>query len=234
MFLDPRSVEAKFSARLARRWGWLFVIVMAIMGWVEVAGASYAGDARNCVGDGACPPDQSSEWRPAYLAQFPTSSDTSAVASDSVMPGSGSIDSKFEAYRDSAGLILYKGDTATTAELGAYQLTWHDAPLTAIHASGLLRLQSETLQAAFNPLEGIHLDVNFGGIARYLHQQNPIGAVEASGKIGENELDVSVSRQLQTDSLAAIRRGIFINRDGPLGRAGLVLEPQDQGRDASP
>ncbi len=73
-----------------------------------------------------------------------------------------------------------------------------------MHISACRRLSRDRLRSAlhycivkpstFDTFEGIHLDVNFGGVARYLHQQNPIGAVETSGEIGEDELDISVSR----------------------------------------
>jgi hypothetical protein len=206
MLLDPRVVEAKSSARPVPRLGRYLVAVAAI---VAIAGTSYAEGSPSCAGDGACPPDQSTDWRPAYLAQFPSFPDSSASASEAVTAGSGSSDSTFEFSRDSTGLTLHKGDIATTADTGRYQLTWHDAGLTASDGSGLVRLQSQTLQAAFDPMEGIHLDTSFGGIAPYLYQQSPIGAVKASGNIGATELAIAVNRQLQTDSLETIRNGLF-------------------------
>jgi hypothetical protein len=206
MLLDPRVVEAKSSAQPALRLGRFLVAVAAI---VAIVSTSYAEGSPSCASDGACPPDQSTDWRPAYLAQFPSFPDLSASASEAVTAGSESTDSTFEFSRDSTGLTLYKGDIATTADTGRYQLTWHDAALTAKDGSGLLRLQSQTLQAAFDPIEGIHLDTRFGGIAPYLYQQSPIGAVKASGKIGSIELAIAVNRQLQTDSLETIRKGLF-------------------------
>jgi hypothetical protein len=196
MFLGTQLVP-----RLER----LLVTVMAI---VAITGTCYGEGARSCTGDGDCPTNQSANWSRAYSAQFLSLLGSSASASDAVAASSESSDSTFEFSRDSSGLTLQKGDLATTAEMGRYQLTWHDAPLGAQDASGAVLLQSRTLQAAFDPFEGIHFDTSFGGIARYLHQQNPIGAFKASGKIGGNEIAISVRRQLQTDSLETIRDGL--------------------------
>jgi hypothetical protein len=88
-------------------------------------------------------------------------------------------------------------------------LIWHDAPLAARDKSGQLRLESQTLEAAFDPIEGMHLDANFGGIAQYLYGQNPIGSIKATGKFDGTEFGVSLARQLKTDSLSSIRNRYF-------------------------
>jgi len=210
MLLDSKPVKTKRTARAASSRARSFVTFTAIAGLVLVAGAGYAGDTRSCGSQGgACQPDESSAWRPPDLAQFPTFSDSSASASDSSTPQAASIDSTFESSHDSDGLIIHKGDSANSVDLEHYQLTWHDAPLTAQNGSHLIRLASQSLEAASDPIEGVHLDVNFGAIARYLHAQDPIGSIKATGTVVGTELAVSVTRQLQTDSLATIRNGIF-------------------------
>ena len=191
----------QLQARLER----LLVTAVAI---VAITGTCYGEGARSCVGDGDCPTNESADWSSAYSAEVQTFLGSLASAPDGFAESSESSDSAFELSRDSDGLTLQKGDLSTTADMKRYQLAWHDASLAAQDASGAVLLQSQTLQAAFDPFEGIHFDTSFGGVARYLHQQSPIGAFKASGKIGGNELAISVGRQLQTDSLETIRDGL--------------------------
>ena len=203
MFPHVRLVEVGFGLQLKPKFGRLLVSAMAI---VAITGTCYAESARNCTGNGDCSTYQSADWSQTYLTlsnSLPGSSvsDATAVISESSEPTT-------EGSRDSYGLTLEKAENATTAEMDRYQLTWHDAAVTARDTSGALLLQSQTLQAAFDPFEGIHLDTSFGGIDRYLHEQIPVGAIKATGNIGGNDLSISVSRQLQIDSLETIRHGL--------------------------
>jgi hypothetical protein len=234
MIPDPRLVEARFSTQLVPRLGRILVTIMAIVG---ITGSCYAERARSRAGNGDCPTDQSANWSQAYLALSSSLLGSSGSASDAAAAIAESSDSTSEASRDSYGLTLQKGENATTAEMDRYQLTWHDASLTAQDQGGALLLQSQTLQAAFDPFEGIHFDTSFGGIAQYLHQQSPIGAIKATGNIGGNDLAISVSRQLQIDSLETIRNGLFSTEEAVSAKRklfwGLKIKAELRHRDLS-
>jgi hypothetical protein len=75
-------------------------------------------------------------------------------------------------------------------------------------SSGAMQLESEFLEAEFDPSERIHLDMAFGEVAQFLGNQKPIGSVEASGTFGGNDMAISFKRQMQTGSLRLIRDGI--------------------------
>ena len=205
MFPHLKLVEVRIGLKLISKFGLLLLTIMTI---VENTGTSYAQSTRSCTGNGDCATYQSADWSQVYLelsnsllGSSPSAADETAVISESSEPTT-------EASIDSDGLTLQKREIATTAEMDRYQLTLHDTSLSAKDSSGALLLQGQTLQAAFDPFEGIHLDTSFGGIDRYLHEQIPVGAIKATGNIGGNDLAISVARQLQIDSLETIRNGL--------------------------
>jgi hypothetical protein len=205
MFPHLKLVEVRIGLELIPKFGRLLLTIMTI---VANTGTSYAQSTRSCTGNGDCATYQSDDWSQTYLALPNSLLDSSASASAATAVISESSEPTTEASIDSYGLTLQKSEIATTAEMDRYQLIWHDTSLTAKETSGALLLQSQTLQAAFDPFEGIHLDTSFGGIDRYLYGQIPVGAIKATGNIGGNDLAISVNRQLQIDSLETIRHGL--------------------------
>jgi hypothetical protein len=124
-----------------------------------------AGEATSCAGDvGGCAPSESTKWRPLDLDLFPIFEDFSGPATDEPVPTAESFDSNFESSHDSDGLTIHQGDEAYRIDFGTHQLTWHEAPMLARDRSGAIQLQSEFLQAEFDPFERIHLDIAFGGL----------------------------------------------------------------------
>ena len=193
----------RFGLQLIPKFGPFLFITMAIF---AITGTCYAQSALSCTGNGDCPTTQGADWSQTYLR---LSNSLPGSASDAATVISESTDLTSDGSKDSYGLTLQKSENAATAEMVGYQLTWHDASVTAQDTSGALLLQSQTLEAAFDPFEGIHLDTSFGGIDQYLHEQTPIGGFKATANLGGNDLAISVNRQLQIDSLETIRDGLM-------------------------
>jgi hypothetical protein len=234
MFPHLKLVDVRFGLELIPKFGRLLLTIMAI---VVITGTCYAESTRSCTGNGDCPTGQNADWSQSYLALSNSLLGSSSSTSDATTVISESSESTSEASSDSYGLTLQKAENATTAELDRYQLTWHDTSLTAKDTSGALLLQSQTLQAAFEPFEGIHLDTSFGGIDRYLHEKIPVGAIKATGNIGGNDLAILVSRQLQIDSLETIRHGLTSTEEAFSAKRklfwGLKLKAELRHRDLS-
>lgn len=209
MFFDLKRLKAKNRFIRALTFTPFPLLLGLVLGIAASGRWAYAGEAASCASDAdACPPSESTKWRPLDLAVFPIFGNFSAPATDEAVPTAESFDSNFESSHNSDGLTIHQGDEAWGMDFGTYQLTWHDAPMFARDSSGAVRLQSEFLQAEFDPFEKIHLDIAFGEVAQYLRSQSPIGSATASGTFGGNELALSFKRQMQTGSLRAIRKGI--------------------------
>ena len=234
MFPHLKLVEVRIGLELIPKFRRLLLTIMAI---VVIAGTSYAQSTRSCTGNGDCATYQGADWSQAYLVLSNSLLGSSSSTSDATAVISESTDSTSEGSRDSYGLTLQKSENAATAEMDRYQLTWHDAAVTAQDSSGAALLQSQTLQAAFDPFEGIHLDTSFGGIDQYLHEQTPIGGFKATANIGGNDLALSVNRQLQIDSLETIRNGLMSTEEAFSAKRklfwGLKLKAELRHRDLS-
>jgi hypothetical protein len=234
VFPHLKLVDVRVRLEFIPKFGLLLLTIMTI---VANTGTSYAQSTRNCTGNGDCTTYQSADWSQSYLALSNSLLGSSSSTSDATTVISESSEPTTEASIDSYGLSLQKSEIATTAEMDRYQLTWHDTSLTAKDTSGALLLQSQTLQAAFDPFEGIHLDTSFGGIHQYLHEQTPIGGFKATGNIGGNDLAVSVNRQLQIDSLETIRHGLTSTEEAFSAKRelfwGLKLKAELRHRDLS-
>src|SRR5579863_6326961 len=145
MSFPLRIVEVWFGLAPISKFGPLLLTVMAI---IANTGTSYAQSAHSCTGNGDCTTYQGiADWSQTYLTVS-----NSLLGSTPSVPGattviSESTDSTSEGSRDSYGLTLQRAENAATAEMDRYQLTWHDAYLTAQDTSGTVLLQSQTLQA---------------------------------------------------------------------------------------
>jgi hypothetical protein len=234
MFPRMKLVEVKIGLELISKFGLLLLIIMTI---VENTGTSYAQSTRSCTSNGDCSTYQSADWSQTYLTLSNSLLGSSASASDAAIVISESTDSTSEGSKDSDGLTLQKSENAATAEMDRYQLTWHDSSVAAQDSSGAVLLQSQTVQAAFDPFEGIHLDTSFGGVDQYLRDQTPIGGFKAAANIGGNDLAISVNRQLQIDSLETIRNGLMSTEEVFSARRklflGLKLKAELRHRDLS-
>jgi hypothetical protein len=209
--LYSEQLKAKNSVSLTWISGCFLISQVLLMGVTTSAQRACAEDATICAGGTAvCPPSESPFWRLFDIALSSRLPAALAPPPDAMVPRAVSLDANFESSHDSSGLTVHQADDAYEIDLSGCQLTWHDAPMMARASSGMRRLLSQFLQTEFDPFAGIHVDLAFGDVAQYLQDQNAIGWVQAGAEFSGNEVSVSLRRQLLTDSVESISRGIFL------------------------